>query len=124
MNENYHSKCPINYDYDNCSSKEYGQTCDTCCHYNKNGGIKMSKIMLEIAESFADNVYGFYVNGVLYEQCSHGESAYLTLVNILEENDVSYFNKAEICSEWFDEVGEHNDYTLPDKFSEIEEWLV
>lgn len=84
----------------------------------------MSKIMLEIAESFADDIYGFYVDGVLHEQCSNGESAYLTLVNILEENHVAYFNKAEICSEWFDEVGEATNYTLPEKFSDIEDWLV
>jgi hypothetical protein len=24
--------CPINYDLDNCSSKEYGLTCETCFH--------------------------------------------------------------------------------------------
>lgn len=24
--------CPINYDLDKCSSKEYGLSCETCCH--------------------------------------------------------------------------------------------
>lgn len=26
--------CPINYDIDNCSSKERGLDCSTCCHIN------------------------------------------------------------------------------------------
>jgi hypothetical protein len=25
-------KCPVDYDINNCSSKEYGLTCDTCFH--------------------------------------------------------------------------------------------
>jgi hypothetical protein len=25
-------KCPVDYDINNCSSKEYGLTCDTCYH--------------------------------------------------------------------------------------------
>ena len=25
-------KCPVNYDLENCSSKEYGLTCETCFH--------------------------------------------------------------------------------------------
>jgi hypothetical protein len=29
-------KCPVNYELDNCSSKEYGLTCDTCFHVNEN----------------------------------------------------------------------------------------
>lgn len=29
------SNCPINYDWENCSSKEYGYTCDTCYHWKK-----------------------------------------------------------------------------------------
>jgi hypothetical protein len=28
------TKCPINYDWNNCSSSEYGLECRTCCHYN------------------------------------------------------------------------------------------
>ena len=28
------TKCPINYDWDNCSSKEYHLECRTCCNYN------------------------------------------------------------------------------------------
>jgi len=27
--------CPVNYKLDNCSSKEYGLTCDTCFHSYK-----------------------------------------------------------------------------------------
>jgi len=25
-------KCPVNYNINNCSSKEYGLTCETCFH--------------------------------------------------------------------------------------------
>ena len=28
------TKCPINYDWDNCSSKEYNLKCRTCANYN------------------------------------------------------------------------------------------
>lgn len=28
------TKCPINYDWSNCSSSEYGMECRTCCNYN------------------------------------------------------------------------------------------
>ena len=28
------TKCPINYDLDECSSKEYGYECRTCVNYN------------------------------------------------------------------------------------------
>lgn len=28
------ANCPLNYDWDNCSSKEYGLKCRTCCDYN------------------------------------------------------------------------------------------
>jgi len=24
--------CPVNYNWNNCSSKDYGLTCDTCVH--------------------------------------------------------------------------------------------
>jgi len=29
-------KCPINYDINNCSSKQYGLTCETCFHMDDN----------------------------------------------------------------------------------------
>lgn len=29
-----YARCPIHYDYDNCSFKEYGMTCRTCIYYN------------------------------------------------------------------------------------------
>ena len=29
-------KCPVNYDINNCSSKEYGLTCETCFHMDDN----------------------------------------------------------------------------------------
>lgn len=28
------TKCPVNYDWDKCSSKEYGVSCRTCANYN------------------------------------------------------------------------------------------
>ena len=28
------TKCPINYDWSNCSSSEYEMKCRTCCNYN------------------------------------------------------------------------------------------
>lgn len=28
------TKCPVNYDWDDCSSKEYGMRCRTCANYN------------------------------------------------------------------------------------------
>jgi len=28
-------KCPVDYKLDDCSSKEYGLTCDTCFHTKK-----------------------------------------------------------------------------------------
>ena len=28
------TNCPINYDWENCSSSEYGYECRTCCNYN------------------------------------------------------------------------------------------
>lgn len=61
LNINYHSKCPINYDYDNCSSKEYGYTCDTCCHYDKKS-LNWSfsrEVKFEMKESFFD-IKGLY----------------------------------------------------------------
>lgn len=30
----YCGRCPIAYDYGECSSKESGLSCRTCCHYN------------------------------------------------------------------------------------------
>lgn len=28
------TKCPVNYDWENCSSSEYELECRTCCNYN------------------------------------------------------------------------------------------
>lgn len=28
------TKCPVNYDWNKCSSKEYGTSCRTCANYN------------------------------------------------------------------------------------------
>ena len=28
------TKCPVNYDWDDCSSKEYNMRCRTCANYN------------------------------------------------------------------------------------------
>ena len=28
------TKCPVKYDYNKCSSKEYGMSCRTCANYN------------------------------------------------------------------------------------------
>ena len=33
ISKNRISDCGINYDYNNCSSKEYKQLCETCCHW-------------------------------------------------------------------------------------------
>lgn len=30
----FYTKCPMNYNLDECSSKEYGYECRTCCNYN------------------------------------------------------------------------------------------
>jgi len=53
-------KCPVDYKLDDCSSKEYGLTCDTCFHTKKD----ISSYMKEHAKiSLFDYVSYGYIKG-------------------------------------------------------------
>jgi hypothetical protein len=60
------NKCPIKYDYNNCSSKEYGNhPCETCCHYDKERveEYRKSEATKEKTYSSSDTLIKFFTTG-------------------------------------------------------------
>ena len=102
--------CPIDYNLDKCSSKEYGLTCDTCFHSKKRKHRRIGKrvgnnlyIHLSAMDTLSNQEFS-----LVYQKLSliPADALYCILKINTKENKVSFINSLDWNTASEPEVGD------------------